>query len=180
MRSNQSELRWTMRRREFALVLALFSVVPTLVLVGCDEETARDVESVRLDGNWFHLELALDHNARVRGLSGRDFIAEDGGMLFAFPVASIQNFVMRDCLVPIDIIYLDGAGRITAMHAMTLEPPRGENESLAAYEARLKRYSSRFPAQFAIEVKGGWLERLNLEVGDRVELDTAGLKRRAR
>ncbi|MEO0483360.1 MAG: DUF192 domain-containing protein [Planctomycetota bacterium] len=168
-------------RRGLILAGLLFSVLAAgLFAGGCEEETSRDVDSVQIKGNWFHLELALDHTSRVRGLSGRDFIAEDGGMLFAFPIASVQQFVMRDCLVPIDIIYLDGAGRITEMHAMTLETPKGENESQAAYEARLKRYSSRFPAQFAIELRSGWLEELDLEIGERIDLDTAGLKRRAR
>lgn len=151
-----------------------------LPAAGCDEETARGTQAVEVDGRWFHLELALDHNARVRGLSGRDYIAEDGGMLFAFPSPQMLQFVMRDCLVPIDIIFLDGAGRVTATHQMTLDPPRGENETAAEYEARLKRYSSRFPAQFAIEVRGGLLNELKVEPGDAIDVNAGDLKRRAR
>jgi len=46
----------------------------------------------------------------------------------------------------------------------------------------LKGYSSRFPSQFVIEVAGGTLKALPkpLKVGDRIELDIAGLKKQAK
>jgi uncharacterized protein len=93
---------------------------------------------------------------------------------------------MRDCLVDIDIIYLDPSGRIVAMHEMKVEPPRGPGEGETgdltnrAYEERLRRYSSRFPAQFAIEIKGGSLPTMKLREGDKVDLPLDALKARAR
>lgn len=147
-----------------------------------------NVESVKIDGEWFHLELALDGQARFKGLSGREHLEPDGGMLFVFPQAADQRFVMRDCVIPIDIIFLDPSGRITAMHHMPVEPPRDpETEPLGptgistAYENRLPKYPSRFPAQFVIELAGGTLERLDLEEGEIIEFkDLEGLKARAR
>ncbi|MFP3422318.1 DUF192 domain-containing protein, partial [Bacillus sp. SIMBA_161] len=87
-------------------------------------------------------------------------------MLFVFPDARVRRFVMRKCLVPIDIVFLDAAGRIVAMHEMAVEP-------YDTPESELKRYSSRYPAQFAIELRGGWLERLELETGEKVALPLA-------
>lgn len=153
---------------------------------GCDEQTAVGVEPVKLDGRWFHLELAADPATRVKGLGGRDFIAEDGGMLFVFPKAEPLQFVMRDCLVDIDIIFVDASGRVTAAHAMEAEEipqPRGEDESASAYnqrraryESSLQRYSSRYAAQFVIELAGGTLEGLDIEAGQKLDLDLARLK----
>src|SRR5690349_15624292 len=57
---------------------------------------------VSIDGKKFHLELALDQEKRFKGLSGRDQIPENGGMLFVFPAAQELGFVMRDCPVDID------------------------------------------------------------------------------
>ncbi|MEL7472412.1 MAG: DUF192 domain-containing protein [Planctomycetota bacterium] len=164
--------------RTLIAIVLVFSALT--LLPGCDEETARSTHAVELDGRWFHLELALDHQARVKGLSGRDFIADDGGMLFVFPNPGVQQFVMRDCLVPIDIIFLDGAGRVTAKHKMTVEDDQTENESDLEYESRLKRYSSRFAAQFVIEIKGGLLDELDIKNGQRIDLDLNALKRQAR
>lgn len=145
-------------------------------------------EKIVISGRTFHLEVAADDVTRFRGLSGRTEIASDGGMLFIFPRPSRLEFVMRDCPIPIDIIYLDGSGRVVATHAMLPEPPRGDGERLndprtgtnEAYERRLKKYPSRFDAQFVIELKGGTLEALKLKSADKIDLDLARLKKMAK
>jgi uncharacterized membrane protein (UPF0127 family) len=116
-------------------------------------------------------------------------------MLFVFPRPVTTHFVMRDCPVPIDIIFLNAAGRITAMHAMQPEPPRAEHEREnrppflgapewawvnPAYESRLRKYPSRYSAQFAIELKGGTLAALGLKDGDLIDFDRAALTKRAK
>ncbi len=133
----------------------------------------QSVQSVELGGRVFHLELALDPQARFRGLSDRAELAEDGGMLFVFPQTQVQHFVMRRCLVPIDLIFLDPGGRVVATHAMQVEP-------YDTPEDRLHRYSSVWPAQFAIELKGGTLSQLQLQPGTKVPLPLDALKRAAR
>jgi uncharacterized membrane protein (UPF0127 family) len=147
---------------------------------GCEKEQDAMVQTVPIAGRSFHLELALDNDVRFLGLSNRTNIEPDGGMLFVFPRAMQLNFVMRDCVIPIDIIFLDGSGRVVAMHAMVAEDPKGATESATAYDARLHKYSSRFDSQFVIELAGGTLGSLNLAEGQLISLDTEGLKRRAR
>lgn len=141
---------------------------------------APETTPVKIKDKTFALEVALDDSVRVKGLGGREKIAEDGGMVFVFARPFKQEFVMRDCPIAIDIAFLDGAGRVLAIHEMTPEEPKKADESAQAYENRLKRYGSRFPAQFAVEVAGGTLRRLGLQVGDLVGLDAEGLKARAR
>lgn len=159
------------------LFMALLGLA--LFIGACDKETDADVVTVKINGDHYFLELAADNDTRVRGLGGRDFIAEDGGMIFVFRQARVLEFVMRDCLVPIDIVFLDGSGRVTAMHAMEPEEPQRPGESDDQYNVRLKRYSSRFAAQFALEFKSGTLEKLGLERGDKVAIDAAALKKLA-
>lgn len=158
-----------------ALILVA-TLAMTAALVGCDEQTSADVATVRVGGRWFHLEIAADQKTQFKGLGGRDYIAPDGGMIFVFRDQRVRQFVMRDCPIDIDIVFLDGGGRITAWHAMTVEHPQREGETDAAYEARLKRYSSGFPSQFALEFAGGTLADLHLSRGDKVELDLEHLK----
>ena len=50
------------------------------------------------------------------------------------------------------------------------------DETILEYQSRLKRYSSVFPAQFAIELRAGTIERLGIGVDGKVELDAARLK----
>src|SRR5690606_27892439 len=144
-----------------------------LTFPGCaSDDPAAPTQRVTLNGRTFELELALDDESRYRGLSGREHIPEDGGMLFVFPYAREVHFVMRDCPNPIDVVFLGPNGRVVSMHAMRPEP--------GVPESQLTRYASRWPVQFAIELRGGTLAELALEPGQRVDLPIEELKRRAR
>jgi uncharacterized membrane protein (UPF0127 family) len=125
---------------------------------------------VVIAGERFALEVARDPLVQARGLGGRSWIDPHGGMLFVFPAPRATAFVMRDCPVPIDVAFLDAAGRVISIHAMQPEPPRGPDESAAAYEARLRPYPSGLPARYAIETAGGRMRELGLRGGDVVEL----------
>jgi uncharacterized membrane protein (UPF0127 family) len=141
---------------------------------------AREVAFVKLGGEAFTLELALDPATRQRGLSGRSEIPRNGGMLFVLPRPQPFAMVMRDCPVPIDVAFLDAEGRVLAVHEMPVEPPRAPGESPFAYEARLPLHPSPAPALFAIETAGGRLREVGLVVGARVGLDAKALVARAR
>jgi uncharacterized membrane protein (UPF0127 family) len=142
---------------------------------------------VQIAGRTFHLEQAPTDEKRMKGLSDRVEIAPDGGMLFVFPSPVTTSFVMRDCPIPIDIIFLDGSGRVIAMYKMQVEPEATEQEKkvdpatgLSGYETRLKKYSSRFATQFVIELKANTLDTLKIKEHDKIDLPTDDLKKRAK
>ena len=110
---------------------------------------------------------------------GRAQIEDDGGMLFIYGSEHVQQFWMGYCLVDIDIIFLDSNGIVTATHEMKCEQLIAEDESEIRYRARMTDYDSVLPAQFVIELRSGWLVRLNLKSGDMLELDIGRLKRLA-
>lgn len=148
--------------------------------------TGPGVERVVIGGREFFLEVAADPESRDRGLSGRASIAADGGMVFVFPAEEWQEFVMRDCPVAIDLLYLDSKNRVAAMHEMQPEEPRGDDEAADGgpgdfrYTARLTPYVSGFPCAIAIEVRGGTGDELGVRIGDHVVLDARSLRARAR
>lgn len=148
-------------------------------------------ERVSIADRVYNLEIAANEDKRTKGLGGRASLPENGGMLFVFKRPARRQFIMRDCLIDIDIIFLDANARIIAMHHMPMEEPRGPDEGVAGdwdpakaanrrYESRLSRYSSRGATQFVIEIPGGDLEKLKLRVGQQIELDTDRLKALAR
>jgi uncharacterized membrane protein (UPF0127 family) len=117
-------------------------------------------------------------------MMGREYIDPNGGMLFVFPEAGRypRSFWMGHCLTDIDIIFLDPALRITALHHMKQERAIRPGETELEYERSLPRYGSRFPAQFAIELAGGTLETFDppLKVGERIPFEVEDLKEMAR
>ena len=124
----------------------------------------------------FKLEVAADVKTRAKGLMERKSIDEHGGMIFIYKRAQYQSFWMKNCLIDIDLMYLDSRGRIVSMHKMKKEPRRGQNETVFDYERRLKRYPSGRSAQFIIELKPGSIDRLELKVGQTIELDLPKLR----
>lgn len=147
------------------------------VLTGCAE---RDVV-IEIAGERFMMELAIDPHARTEGMSYRDSFPEapgydGGGMLFVFPEPEVRQFWMYECLIDIDVIFLDANGTVTAAHRMPAEPPRRADEHRDQYERRLPLYSSRVPAQFAIELPAGSIDRLNVQVDQRIDLPLERLK----
>lgn len=186
-----------LNRRSFAHAAARFLALLCLLiaaapLIGCeDDPPPQGFERVVIKDQTYTLQLAADEKTRTKGLGERASLPENGGMLFVFKRGERRQFLMRDCLIDIDIIYLDPNGRITAFHHMPKEPPRGADEGEVGdwdprkpanrrYESRLKRYSSKGAAQFVIELAGGELEELDLKVGETIELDRDRLKALAR
>ena len=158
-------------------MLTLLLVFALPMLVGCSKPAiVEGVLPVEISGKVFKLEIVADDDTRNVGLGGRKSMDADKGMIFSFPDSKLRKFLMRDCYIDIDIIFIDSAGRITAMHHMPIEEMMKENESMYVYESRLKKYSSRFNAQYAIELVGGMLESLNLEDGQQIKLDVEYLQ----
>lgn len=168
------------RRAVLVAIVAGLGALGVALTAGCEKEADADVARVRIADRTFYLEVAATEPVRFKGLGGRTHVEPDGGMLFVFPEPQALSFVMRDCPIPIDILFLDGSGRVVAMHAMVPEEPRRAGEDDYAYNDRLKRYSSRFAAQFAVELKGGTLATMRVREGDLLDFDVAGLKARAR
>jgi len=160
------------------------AVTGFMVMRGCQDVMQQPDKSgrvpVKIAGQVFHLDAAVDDASRVKGLGGREVIPEDGGMVFMFPSRSVLSFLMRDCPVAIDVAFLDDVGRVLTMHEMPPEEPQREGESAYDYDMRLKKYSSRYPCRLVVEVAGGTLRKLGVKEGDKMELDIEGLKRRLR
>lgn len=119
------------------------------------------IQTVRINSALFNLEVVSTPLARYKGLSKRVFLADDEGMLFIFQEVKKRTFVMRECFIPLDLIFLDEQKKITDLFEMQVEP-------ISTPEAQLKHYNSSFPVKYAIELKGGSIKKLNIKVGQIV------------
>ena len=104
------------------------------------------------------VEIADDVLEQSRGLMYRTALADDRGMLFAYPDEEERSFWMRNTLIPLSIAFIDSEGRIVDiknMKPLDDDPPH---------------YVSAEPAQYALEVNKGFFEERDVEVGDRANL----------
>lgn len=126
--------------------------------------------TAELAGQSFELELALTPHDRETGLMHRRSLDERGGMLFGFPDERQRMFWMKNCLIPLDIIFLDSAGQVVSIH--TLPPPDPLEGS-----SQIPRCHSAGPARYVIELNAGTAQRIGLEHGMSAGLNAEPLKR---
>lgn len=97
------------------LLLLLINSDRLLKLFDPAEETLQIGEQI------FKLEIADEPEELARGLSGREKLPEDYGLLFVFPKPGRHGFWMKDMKFPIDIIWLDENKEIISI-TKNLEP----------------------------------------------------------
>ena len=125
---------------------------------GCDRPAPRTAPEVTINGRTWRVELGMPPEARFRGLSDRQGLDANAGMLFVYPMPDVLDFCMRQCLIALDIAFLDADGRVVRTYTMPVEP----------YGLEERTYSSGVPAQYALEVRAGALAAAGVKVGDRV------------
>ena len=84
------------------------------------------VFSTRGSDTHFTVEVVDTDEARSRGLTFRESLPEDRGMLFVFPDESVHSFWMKDTKIALDMIFVDSVGRVVgvieAAQPMTTSP----------------------------------------------------------
>lgn len=146
-----------------AIVLFLLMLAAAL---GCSvsQMEAPDGAAVRIGGKaTYSVDMAVSDTERQQGLSGREFMAQDAGMLFVFEDEQPRQFWMKDMRFPLDIIWIDGQCRLVGVSANVPTPPPN------ADDADIPRAPSNLPVRYVLELNAGEWERAGLSEGDLVE-----------
>lgn len=101
------------------------------------------------------IEIAQDDSKRQLGLMYRDKLAEKQGMLFVFEGDDTRSFWMKNTVLSLDMIFVNGHNQIVTIHKNTT--PYSEQS-----------YTSTKPAQYVVEVNAGYTDRHKISVGDLV------------
>lgn len=115
-----------------------------------------------VNGHEILVEIAATPERRETGLMHRDGLGKDRGMVFSFPAPSLQSFYMKNCRFPIDIAFIDEHGKIVTLHTMAVE---AQDQNVYNY----RRYPSKVPVPYALEMTGGWFAEKGVKVGDTVQ-----------
>jgi uncharacterized membrane protein (UPF0127 family) len=125
---------------------------------------------VRIANKMFALEVAVTDLQHEIGMMGRTSMGDNEGMLFLFDRESFREFWMGNCLIALDIIYLDRSGKVVGVR--TLRPPAaGTSDSDVSKFPSLKG-----DVQYVIELKGGRAHQIGLSPGQTVSLPLPALK----
>ena len=140
--------------RHIKKILLLLAVVSRLVY------SVPDVKMIPLyiGSEKFVVEVADTFEKQLRGLMFRDSIPDDFGMLFIHNSEEYRSIWMKNCLVSLDIIFLDKNKQIINIFAAV--PP--------CKREPCKSYISQRPAQYVLELRANRAEELKLKPGDTI------------
>lgn len=117
--------------------------------------------SVEIGGKRFLVEIADTQEKQALGLMYRDELADDRGMVFLFPNEAPRSFWMKNCRIPLDIMYFD---KDLKMVSAALSAPPCRTQACPSYP-------SKAPAMYVLELRAGMATELGLTVGDQLTLD---------
>lgn len=116
-----------------------------------------------LGNNPLKLMLARTNYERAKGLMFYEEIASSTGMLFVFEEPHKMSFWMMNTRIPLDLIFFSEDLTVTEW-IKNMVPGYGK----PAY--RLPHYASKGEAKYALELKAGSIEELNIKIGDKLEI----------
>lgn len=100
--------------------------------------------------------VAISESDKEKGLSGREKISENEGMLFVFDESGIYPFWMKDMLISIDMLWLDENKKVITII---------ENASPESYPMT---FVSKLPAKYVVETSAGFSKRHKIATGSEV------------
>ena len=103
----------------------------------------------------FNVEVAKTIEERRTGLMYRKKLLNNEGMLFIFPREKIIQLWMKNTYIPLDVIFIS------------------ENKVIVDIKKNMEKLSetivkSKVKSRFALEFNAGLINKLNIEIGDKV------------
>ncbi|MDA2935867.1 DUF192 domain-containing protein [Patescibacteria group bacterium AH-259-L05] len=150
----------SLKKIVFIIVIGLLIVGGRLLLKNHIADPAKDEFSdrVKINNVVVNVELAQTLKEKAQGLSGRDLLDENQGMLFVYDVQDLYSFWMEDMKFPLDIIWIDKGYTIIDLHTNVLP------------DSFPQTFQPKNPAQYVLEVNAGFCEKHNITIGDTVSV----------
>jgi uncharacterized membrane protein (UPF0127 family) len=142
------------------LLLAALSLA-----AACGETADRGTVEVRTGGLRIDAEIARTPDERAIGLSGRDSMARDAGMLFLLGEERVPGFTMAGMRFPLDFVWITADLRVAGVTEDVPNP--GPSESPRS------NIQPPAPVLYVLEVNAGVVREAGVRAGDAVEFEPA-------
>jgi uncharacterized membrane protein (UPF0127 family) len=150
-----------MRKKKILLfsviILVIFAVAFFIFQNFKNKEVLSDINYVEISGTIMKVEAVYSPELQEKGLSGREELEENSGMLFVFANSGKYSFWMKEMKFAIDIIWINAEGKVVFI------------KKSVGPETFPESFVSDQDAKFILETKAGFSEKNNLQVGDFVK-----------
>ena len=139
-----------------ALVLSALPARPAQALENLDQ-FPNTVLDIRTHGGreWFNVWVADTPARSEQGLMFLKWLPPDWGMLFSQETPRVMSMWMKNTLIPLDMLFIDGHGRVVYIR----ERATPQSEVII---------TTPLPVKAVLELSGGQCARLGIRVGDKV------------
>lgn len=120
---------------------------------------------VRIGALVVDAEQARTPAERAQGLSGRESLDADAGMLFVYEDELQPGFWMREMRFPLDFIWISAEGIVVDL-TEDVPPP-----APSTADSDLPLYRPDTPARYVLEVNAGLVREAAVSVGDTVQFE---------
>jgi uncharacterized protein len=176
---SDSSIRWPSIRSwlllfAFCLVTLALCLLPFALLSASQFNTQRGTVTFA-DGTVVPVELATTPETQQRGLMFRKSLGDREGMLFVFETPDFRPFWMQNCLIPLDIIWVDASSSIASI-AESVPPCKLPNCDPPCASNACPLYSPQpgTKAKYVVEVQAGFAKTHKLAIGQKIKIE--GLK----
>lgn len=140
------------------------SATPTRSGEAGTPQTGLPTTTMTIGNKTFTLEVAATRKTREIGLMYRDTMPADHGMIFVFPKEQPLSFWMKHTRLPLDILFVDQAGKVVSVHQMQPFDISGT--------------TAKGNSKYAIELNQGAATAAGVNAGDQLQIpaDVASLK----
>ncbi len=150
------------------VLFLLFATASVIIAIGLLTQRVQiyppQKRQIKVGNVTLHVEIADSEDERKNGLSGRNTLEENTGMLFSFEQEDVfPSFWMKGMLIPIDIIWIDEWEVVKIHENIQPEPEKSDSE--------LTKYYPDGPVDLIIEVNAGFSGKNNIRVGDNVIIE---------
>jgi uncharacterized membrane protein (UPF0127 family) len=147
------------------LALPALAVVLAVAPAGAQQPRFATVDFP--DRTHVRAELAATEAERERGLMHRTSLGDLDGMLFVFDAPGLHPFWMKDTLIPLDMLWIDAAGKVVSIAESV--PPCKTPEC--------PTYPPRAAASYVLELNAGFAKKHAVRVGDTLAVTGIDLKK---
>lgn len=143
-----------------SLFLYLSITLSFIFITACSHQADNNLKKINIGGHELKIETMRTPQERAHGLSGRESLPQDQGMLFIFDNYSRPSFWMKEMNFPLDMIWV----RDDTIIDISKNVPNPQSP-----DAPLSTYSPKSQVNYVIEVNAGWTDQYNIQIGDKVQ-----------
>ena len=148
-------------KKEVILLIVITSILVIVLSFLDKKQEVNTQKTLKIDGITLNIGVANTDAERMQGLSCKNGLSENEGLLFVFDTEGYYGFWMKDMNFPIDIAWLDKDKKLIHIES---------NVSPDTYrESPPKVFSPASPALYVLETSANFFQNHQIKIGDAAE-----------